>query len=400
MAMGRTHGTPRRPGVGAGLAALTAGLLFAAGGPAAALTDESAVAVSTSWGLEVAVQPDGAPASDWTVEKVDEAGPYDWSSPSLYRQSTGGLVMTAEYGDGSLWFWWQGPGATNWNREEVAGPDSACSAQPVVVSQAPLEAGQATDTAIVAENCGVNSGATIYWQVNGTPGWSAEALPTGTGLAIEPDASVAPDNTILVSYVATNPGTTSPSFGIDRFPFGSTSTSSVVTVQSGPSDLLDTSVIEQPSGGVIVGVTEYNGYTYFNWSPPGSLTTWWQETVTSQRSGYAQDFYYTVPMALTGDDSGVDIGTTNNAGTCDLAYYQANGATGWNQQTVGCTNVPSPEALAVQPTNHNEAAASADDNGNVYFYWQPDGTTTWNSEKIPGLTGGAVIYTVPALALD
>jgi hypothetical protein len=388
----------RRLGVVAGLAALASTALIATAGPAMASTGESDVAVSTLQGLFVAVQPDGAPPSDWTIEEAATDSPYSWSSPSIYRQSTGGIVMTAVRGDGSLWFFWQGPGATNWNPQEVAGPDSAYFYdQPSIASQTPLEPGDQTETMIVAQDEN-DTNAHYYTQVNGGTGWASGTLPTATGVELQPDVSVAPDDTFLVSADGTSETDVQETYiQIDRLPYNSSTWSTLVYSPSTP-QLQDTSIIEQPGGGEIIAAADYSGNTYFFWSASGT-SGWHQETVGTSNNNGPSYSSYIQPMSLTGTDTGVAIGAENSADTCNLVFDQADGAVGWTKQTVGCTPYPVPEALALDPGSHNEAAASLEGRGDVYFYWQGYGTTTWNKETIPNL-GNVSSYTNPSLAVE
>lgn len=386
-----------RVGLGAGLVALAASVLFAGAGPAAAATGYIDVAFSEAGALVVAVQQDGT--TPWTIEQVASApNGTDWGSPSLYRQTTGGLVLAAVRSDGSLWFFWQGPGATNWNPEEVAGPGTDDGVnQPAIASQAPLEPGDQTETMIVVQTTSPFGGANYYTQVNGTPEWTSGKLPTATGIADQPDVTVAPDDTFLVSFSATAPGNTiATDFQVDRLPYNSSTWSNVV-VTTNTAQLQNTSIIEQSAGGVIVAASDFSGDTYFFWSPAGQPTVWHQESVETGLD-LTSVASYIQPMALTGADTGVAIGAPNGTGECDLAFEQADGATGWNSQTVGCSNGPATEALGLQPNSDNEVAATVDALGYAYFYWQQDGTGTWHTEKIPG-SGSATPYTSASIAV-
>jgi hypothetical protein len=390
----------RRLGVGVGAAVLLVGMVA---GPAAASTGQSDVAVVTPSGLKVAVQPDGAPATDWTIEQVASGtvGSYaaDWGTPSLYRQPTGGLVLTAVRGyDRSLWFFWQAAGAATWNPEEVAGADSTSTiVPPSIASQAVIVAGEPTETVIVAENAddqnGQPNGAVYYWAVNGTPTWHSEELPTGTGTAMSPEVTVAPNDTVVVTYITTNPANPSAvaGFGIDRMSYQATSWSSVVTVQTSTSILQESSVIEQANGNLVVSAGDVADDTYFFWSPAGSPLTWYQQSVGDGNSAGDNPTGVSTseqqPMALTGADTGVAVAGLNGKSTCDMVYDQANGVAGWSPETIGCSSYKTLPALALNTGNHGEAAAAVDDAGNAYFYWQADGSTIWNPEEIPGISG-------------
>jgi hypothetical protein len=392
----------RRFGVGAGLTGLVSLMIVVgAAGPAAASTGQSDVAVATPSGLEVAVQADGARATDWTVEKVASGtvGSYaaDWGTPSVFRQSGGGLVLTAVRGyDRSLWFFWQGAGDTNWNAEEVAGANSTSTVvQPSIASQSVIESGEATETAIVAENSddqnGQPNGAMYYWQVNGTPTWHSEELPTGTGTAMSPEVTAAPNDNIVVTYISSPISPTAvASFGIDRMSYGATAWSSVVTIQTSTPVLQAASVIEQSSGNIIVSAEDPADDTYFFWSPAGSPLTWYQQSVASGNSlgdnptGTATSEQQ--PMALYGADQGVAVAGLNGDSTCDEVYEEANGTAGWHEQTLGCELYKTLPSIVLNPSNDGESAAAVDDAGNVYFYWESDGGTAWNPEEIPGLS--------------
>jgi hypothetical protein len=401
------HGA-RRWGTGAGLAALGLSGLVALAGPASASTGEADVAVATSTGLDVAVQADGAPADAWTVERVASAtvslstGTWaaDWGTPSIFRQPGGALVMTAVRGfDKSLWFFRQAAGSVDWTTQEVSGANSANTvAQPSIAYQATLTAGQTTYTVIVAQNgdgqYGQVNGSTFFWQASGTGTWHQEALPSGTGVAAQPEISVAPDDTILAGYITLlDPGTadTPSSFGVDRMAPGGTAWTSEVTIQTAGTPLLQAaSVIGQPNGNVVVSARDAADDTYFFWSPSGEDTTWYQESVGTGTGSVNPTGSHTTqvqPMALTGNDQGVAVGALSSTGGCDLAYDQANGTTPWVTQTVGCASYDTEPALAVVPASHNEAAAAVDDAGTAYFYWQPYESTDWNAELIPGISG-------------
>jgi hypothetical protein len=400
----RTY-TTRRLGLGAGLVALSSCGVIAAAGPAAASGGEVAVAVATGAGLEVAVQQDGAPAADWTIEPV--AGGDAWGSPSLFRQRSGGLLLTDSDSDGSLWFFWQGAGATNWNPEEVAGPGSVAGyTQPSIASQYTVESGEATDTVIVAEDGDGDYGSTAYWAVNGVPGWHSEKLPSPDGVATQPDVTVSADNTFLVSYDTDGSIYTpsSPGFGIDQEAFNSTTWSEVVWLEADvPFDLEDTSVIEQPGGALIVGAGDAKGNTYFFWSPAGKAsTTWYQESVETNDFHFALNPSYVQPLTLTGDDQGVAVGGLSSSDKCDLSVDEPNGGTVWTPQSVGCpggTGVEPPALDGLQSNGYGQTAATSDAAGNAFFYWQAYGSSTWNAEKIPGISS-ANTYTAVALASD
>jgi hypothetical protein len=388
-----------RAGMVPGLAALALCGVVAAAGPAAASTGESAVAVSDAYGLQVAVQPDGAAASDWSVRNVASGGTAAWGSPELFRQA-GGLVLTDIRDDGSLWYFWQGAGASNWNAQEVAGPQSADSdTQPSIASQAVIVSGEATVTAIVAQDPS-NDESTYYRQTNGGTGWSHEQVPTGTGIAEQPDVTVAADDTLVVTYVSTAASdTTSPGFGVDRLAYGSSSWSTL-DVQTGANPLISISAIVQSDGNLLVGAADQAGDTYLFWNPAGENTTWYQEDVGTGGRLVDDLVPSVLPMALTGDDQGVALGAVSDSTGCDLVYDQADGASGWSSQNLACPYAMAPAALALDPGSHNEAAASNDyDNGETYCYWQADGSTTWHTEAIPGITG-ADAYTSAALAVS
>jgi hypothetical protein len=384
-------------GIGVGLVALVASVLFAGAGPAAASTGYIDVAFSEAGALVVAVQQDGT--TPWTIEEVASASnSTSWGSPSLYRQTTGGLVLAVVRSDGSLWFFWQGPGATNWNPEEVAGPgtDDGYN-QPAIASQSPLEPGDQTETMIVVQTASPTGGANYYTQVNGTPEWTSGKLPTATGIADQPDVTVAPDDTFLVSFSATAQTNDNETyFQVDRLPYNSSTWSDVV-ISTNTGQLQNTSIIEQPAGGVIVAASDFSGNTYFFWSPSGQPTVWYQESVKTGLD-LTSVASYIQPMALTGDDTGVAVAAPNSTGECDLALEQADGATGWNSQTVACSSGPATEALGLQPNSHNEVAATVDALGHAYFYWQQDGTDTWHTEEIPG-SGSATPYTSASIAV-
>jgi hypothetical protein len=401
-------------------AVLAGGLVVGAGaGPAWASTGQSDVAVSTTNGLEVAAQPDGAPSSDWTIEKVAGAtvtGGWaaDWGSPSIYRQASGGLVLTSVRGfDHSLWFFWQGPGSTTWNAEEVAGADAVNPVfQPSIASQAVLVSGQTTYTFIVAENDddqnGQVNGAQLYWQINGTPTWHAEEVPTGTGVAMQPNVSVAADNDALVSYVISDPTKSSPQigFGVDVVKAGSTSFSSGVSVHTGTGVLQETAVLEEPNGTIAVSAGDVSDDTYFFYSPAGKLTTtWYQESVgkgnpsgtnpTGTATGESQ------PMALTGGDAGIDIGALSGTSECDVAYGQALGGSGWSAQNVGCSTYATLPAITLNTGNQGEAAAAVGSSRDAYFYWRAEGAgQPWEAEDIPGLTGNVLANTGVGIAAN
>lgn len=397
----RPRGRARRLTAGVGVAALASTVLVVGAGPALAATPESDVAVATLNGLMVAVQPDGAPPSDWTIEEVASDSPYGWSSPSIYRQSTGGIVLTAARDDGSLWFFWQGPGATNWNPEEVAGPDStAAYDQPSIVSQPPLEPGDQTETMIVAQDDpDTDNNAHYYTQVNGSSApWASAVLPSATGFSQQPDVSVAPDDTFIVSAVGTPESSSADaSIQIDRLPYNSTTWNKLVLSTNTP-QLQDTSIIELSGGGEIIAASDYSGKTYFFWSSTGQ-SDWHQENVGGSNTDTPAYSTYIQPMALSGNDTGVVIGSVNSGDTCDLAYDQADGAAGWTKQTIGCTPYAVPAALALDPASHNQAGASVEGRGDVYFYWQGYGSTTWNQEIIPGL-GNVDSYSNPSIAVE
>lgn len=382
----------RRLGIGAGLVALAVSVTVA--GPVFAATGQVDVAVATATGLDVAVQADGAPASAWTIEHV--ASGSGWGSPSIYRVGGvdgGSVVMTAVDGDGSLWFFWQAAGSSTWNPEEVAGPGSADTlGQPSVAVQEVVNVEQPTVAMIVAEDpenpdSSTTYASTYYWETVGGTVWHQAQLPTGTGTALQPDVSISAADGFLVTYGVQSPFQGSPSgFGLDQMPYGSTAWSSVNTIETGV-DTATTSVIGLSNGGTVVAAGGYYGATYFYWSAPGQSTTTWHAENVGAGDGSSIPLTYIQPMALTGDAQGIAVGAVNTADTCDVAYDQANGGTGWTPQTIGCPGASSViPALAWQSGTYNEVASAVVPNGNVHFYWQASGTTTWHEETIPGLS--------------
>jgi hypothetical protein len=396
--------TTRRLGLWAGVAALAAGGVVAAAGPAAASSGQVDVAVSTDAGLQVAMQWDGAPSSAWTIETVAAGG--DWGTPSLFRQKSGNLVLTAVDGDGSLWFWWQGAGATGWSApQEVAGPGSAYwYGQPAIASQYTVETGEQADTVIVSQDPG-DYGAMYYWEAAGGTTWHSGKLPTPDGVAIQPDVTVTADNTVLVSYdTDADPEiTSSPGFAIDQLPFNSTSWSILTWIDTNTGDLPDNAVIEQPNGNLVVGASDVSGDSYFFWSPAGHPSVWYQESVGTNDIHLSINPEYIQPMTITGNDQGMALGAQSASVKCITAESQPNGGTVWSTQTIGCpggSGITYPAALVGdQAGTYNTTAATVDPEGGAYFSWQTYGATGWNAEKIPGISDVSV-YTDAALAAD
>jgi hypothetical protein len=381
----------RRLSVGIAAAALLGAVLTA--DPAMASPDGAMVALSDAAGLQVAVQQDGG--TSWKIETA--ASGAGWSSPSIVFQSgSDDVMLTSVRDDGSLWFFWQAPGATNWLAQEVAGPNSTeVYAQPAIVAEDPdADKGVPAYEMIVAQDQNDN-GSTFYWQAWGTSTWSSEQLPTENGVALQPDiALTANESTIVVSYIASY-GTSPQAFGIDELPFDMSGWS-VERVSTGmAASLDDLSVVVQPNtGNLLVGAADNSGDAYFFWAP--NLDSWNEENIATGNA--TQNFiHYIQPLAISGNEQGVTEGILNAAQTCDTAIAQQDGPHAWLSQPMACpTGSPTVPVLEDANGTDDEIGATVVGDGGAYFFWQLSETSTWHTETINGIKD-VEYYTEPAL---
>jgi len=143
---------------------------------------------------------------------------------------------------------------------------------------------------------------------------------------------------------------------------------------------------------VVIAGTDSNGNLNFWWQPAGS--TGWpapQQVAGAPAGGVS---YLNPAIAWTGSSVVITAADTNG----NLYYWwQAAGATSWHRQPV----VPDPEVRYVNPaiawTGGSVVITATDGDGFLYYWWQKADTTTWHPETVAaGSTD--VRYQNPAIA--
>lgn len=377
-----------------GAYALTAALTAAAlagplgVGPAAASTGSVMIAASQANGLYFDWQTDGT--SGWNQELVASGS---WYPPGFTVQSNGNdLIAAVNATTYALYFFWQQYGTSTWNAEQVSAPGTA-NAEPVSLAvQNPQSAGQPAVVAIVAANDvsdGNTPSFTYYYQNVGTSPWHSESLPGGYDGQTDPEVSVAPNNTILVTFAAgAITGTAATDgFWVDQQPYLSSSWSDL-QINTGFATS-NPQIVEQSSGNLIVAADNAeSGGTDFFWSPADDLDSWYGETVSTAAGSGEYD-----GVDMADDPAESKIAVTAPNGSCDDVFLQAYGTSPWNSTQLACPGVDGVPQIAAESTG-GLVATDENNNGQVTFSWQ-DGSGKWHPETVPGLTtvfaGAAVL---------
>lgn len=269
----------------------------------------------------------------------------------------------------------------------------AAPAGPVsIASQTAKSPGRPAAVAIVAENNtpeGSTPGFTYSSQNVGTSSWQAAALPGGYGGQTDPEVSVAPDNTVLVTFTAglVDGSGSSDGFWVDQQSYLSGSWSEL-HVNSGNA-LSNPQIVEQNGGNLIVAADGFAAQgTYFSWSPADDLDTCYAQTVSGSAGTTSAD-----GVDLADDPAQSEIAVTAPNGSCDDVFLQPYGTSPWNSTQLACPGVNGVPQILAQASG---ALVATDENnsGQVYFSRQ-DGSGKWHSETSPGPTtviaGAAVL---------
>ena len=119
-------------------------------------------------------------SSQWNAEQVSGPGAIAGAAPSVAPVGKGSAIA-AIHADGSLWYYWQPIGSSQWNPEQVSGPGRVAGAAPSVAQVG-------TVSAIAATNA---DGSLWYlWQQIGSSQWNAEQV-SGPGTIAGAAPSVA-----------------------------------------------------------------------------------------------------------------------------------------------------------------------------------------------------------------
>ena len=347
--------------------------------PAQASTGEVMVAgTNLGGGLYFEWQTDGT--STWHKETVSSAS--GWDSPSMAVASNGNVLIAAvDAFTGTLYYWWQAYGSTNWNQQQVSATGAVAQGS-VSIAVQQENSGEPGDVVIVAQDNtsdGQNPSFTYYYQAFGTAPWNTESLPGGYDGQSDPYVTVAPNDSVVVIF---SPGLIDPAvvtgFWLDQLPYLSSNWSSL-HVSTGTS-VEDPEVVEQPGGGFnVTDVNDSGGVDYY-WSPADDIYDWYGQTVSTTAGSVTEQ-----GVSIANDTASSEIAIAADLGTCEHAFLQPYGATGWNSESMGCPgSYPDNPEIAAESTGGLVGTGSAE-SGQAYFYWQ-DAGGAWHTESLPGLT--------------
>ncbi len=317
------------------------------------------VAIETpAHGLQLYWQANGT--VPWHAETV--AGPgTTFSAPTVTRN--GSLLTIAAQGPNHrLEFYWQlGSG---WHREIVAGPGSAYSAPSVAT----------VNSSDVIAVQGAGDTLRYYWQYNVLSPWHGQAV-AGPGSTFS-----APSVTQAVVQGASKVVIAAEGAGQSLRAYYASSVAGPFTPQivDGPGTAVDRPSVASDGDLVLLASEGAGGRVNFYWT--SILPLWHPETVVASGATSAPS------LSVNPGVSPSRINVVFRGALGSLAdYWQPTGQTPgtWSGQGIGgileSAGAPSASYNTVGNLVTTEGLGSA-----LRFYWEANGSSTWNSETVPG----------------
>jgi hypothetical protein len=150
---------------------------------------------------------------------------------------------------------------------------------------------------------------------------------------------------------------------------------------TGPSMVID-------GNGVTIAVQGPDNSLLFYWQANGA-SSWNVETVAGPGTTFSAP-----SMNVDGNDTNIAVEGPDDS---LLFYWNVNGSSTWNVETVaGAGTTISAPSMVVNGDTVNIAAAGAGDT--LLFYWTFNGSGTWHTETVSGTSGPST--GVPSLAVD
>jgi hypothetical protein len=142
--------------------------------------------------------------------------------------------------------------------------------------------------------------------------------------------------------------------------------------------IIGTPAIAWTGSAVVLTAVGANGYLYYWWQAAGT-TTWHQQTVSTL--DFTGNGYPTRPsIAWTGSSVIITASDADEQSYNEIPYYwwEAAGASTWNQETVG-DQFSAPPQIA-WAGNTAEIVSGTEDGAGFNYYWEPEGSPTWQAD--------------------
>lgn len=318
-----------------------------------------AVAIETpAHGLQLYWQANGT--VPWHAETV--AGPgTTFSAPTVTRDGSL-LIIAAEGPNHSLEFYWQlGSG---WHREIVAGPGTAYSAPSVAT----------VNSSHVIAVQGAGNRLRYYWQYNVLSPWHGQTVAgPGTTFSKPSVTQAVVQGAGKVLIAAEGAGQSLRAYYTDSItgPF-------VGETVDGPGTAVDAPSVTSDGNLVLLASEAAGGRVNFYWT--NVLPLWHPETVVA--SGAISAPSLSVNPGVF--PSRINVVFRGTFGTL-LDYSQPTGQTPgtWHGEEIGGIL----ESISAPSASYNTVGnlvTTGGLGGALRFYWEANGSSTWNPEIVPG----------------
>lgn len=283
------------------------------------------------------------------------------------------VVITSTDGSGNLLYWWQQAGASSWNKQTVATAPTGTNGY-----QWPAIAWTGSSVIITAPTTSAVSSLYYWWQAAGTRPWNQQTVanaPLGD-FYVWPEIAWTDSSAIITAVNHEGLYYWWQERGASNW--------NPQTVAANPGVTYAFPTIAWTGGSVVIAAQCSDGNLYYWWQPAGG-SGWNRETVATGGGYYANpSIAWTgssvVIAAVRGSGLAGQPPSSNGEAVGNLYYWwQAAGASTWNQQTVATGFYGTP---SIAWTGRAVVITALDQSGNIYYWSQPAGASGWGPPQL------------------